>query len=161
MQIPAFGAGTCWNCGYKNWIWAWRSTFVMNDRRSTNCVNCRTVISFMENIILPSCQIFFTFSFVRERVICIKSITRPKYSIVFTGSMTDSFKFITNLKCESSKVIVSLTTRLFFIDWDINNMPSKFKFLIIRQCESDILTFKRLQKIWGAESRQNYRHRNL
>ena len=45
-------------------------------------------ISFIEHIILHFCKIPLTFSSVKERVIRIEFITRPKYAIVCTGSMT-------------------------------------------------------------------------
>ena len=56
---------------------AGRTACVVDDTRPTNCVSCRTVISFIENIILHSCKIPFIFSSVKERAIRIEFITRP------------------------------------------------------------------------------------
>ena len=138
---------------------------MVDDRRPTNCVNCKTVTSFIENIILHYFKIPFTFSSVKKRVIGIGFITRPKYSIVCTGSLVEFFKFTINIKCWRRKIRVSLATRSLSIDWDINNMEDqnlsrKIKILIFRKRKRDIGTFKILIKARGAGRRLKHRHRH-
>ena len=102
---------------------------MVDDRRPTDCVNCKTVISLIQNIILHSCKIPFTFSSVKERVIRIESITRPKYSIVCTGSMTEFFKFVTKSKCCRRKITVSLVTRSLLMNEALTTCyPGRSKF---------------------------------
>ena len=54
---------------------------MMDDRKSTNCVNCKTAIFLIEVIILHSCEILFTFSSVREKVIRTESTTRANIQL--------------------------------------------------------------------------------
>ena len=43
-----------------------RTACIMDDRKPSDCFNCKTVISFMKNIILLPWKIPFTFSSVKK-----------------------------------------------------------------------------------------------
>ena len=92
--------------------------------KSSDCFNCKTVISFIKNIILHPCKILFTFSSVKKESFA-SNLSQDLNIWLFIPVAWLTFLSLLQITNVDEESYVSFATRNLSISWNINNISSR------------------------------------